>query len=65
MATIQRRRPRNVPHSFESQLAAGVDKLEAQAATMATGPARDKIRARIRDLQAAEQMNEWLSMPRR
>jgi hypothetical protein len=62
--TTQRRLPRNLPHSFEGQLTARIAKLEAQAAGMAPGPSQEKIRARIRELMTAGQMNEWLRLPR-
>ena len=60
MIMIQRRRRRNVPHSFENQLEAGIEKLEAQAASLVPGPAREEVRVRIRELQTAVKMNEWL-----
>jgi hypothetical protein len=62
MAT-QRRRPRNVPHSFEAQVAAWTARLEQQAESMVPGPARDDVEARIRELKTALQMNEWLRPP--
>jgi hypothetical protein len=61
--TIRRRRPRNVPHSFQDQLESRISKLQAQAAVIEPGPARDKIDAQVRELRTAEQMSEWLRAP--
>ena len=58
---MQRRR--SVPHSFEENLAAEKSKLEAQAAQLKPGPQRDGLLRKIRQLETALDMNEWLASP--
>jgi hypothetical protein len=58
---MQRRR--SVPHSFEENLAAEKAKLEAQVAQLKPGPQRDGLLRKIRQLETALHMNEWLTSP--
>ena len=58
---MQRRR--SVPHTFEENLAAEKAKLEAQVAKLKPGPQMDALREKIRQLETASHMNEWLSSP--
>ena len=58
---MQRRR--SIPHTFEDRIAAEKAKLEAQVAKLKTGPQMDALRKKIRQLETASHMNEWLSSP--
>jgi hypothetical protein len=58
---MQRRR--SVPHTFEENLAAEKAKLEAQVAQLKPGPQRDGLLRKIRQLETALHMNEWLTSP--
>ena len=58
---MQRRR--SVPHTFEENIAAEKAKLEAQVAKLKPGPQRDGLLKKIRQLETASHMNEWLSSP--
>jgi hypothetical protein len=59
---MQQRR-RSVPHTFEGQIAAEKAKLEAQVAELKAGPQMDTLLKKIRQLEAASHLNEWLSSP--
>jgi nitrate reductase cytochrome c-type subunit len=54
-------RKRSEPHTFEQRLAEQRLRLEAEAATLPHGAARDVIRKKIEQLQLAVDMNRWLS----
>lgn len=58
---MQRRR--SVPHTFEENIAAEKAKLEAQLAQLKHGPQMDAVRKKIRQLETASHMCEWLSSP--
>jgi U3 small nucleolar RNA-associated protein 14 len=58
---MQRRR--SAPHTFEENIAAEKAKLEAQVAKLKPGPKRDGLLKKIRQLETASHMNEWLSSP--
>jgi hypothetical protein len=58
---MQRRR--SVPHTFEENIAAEKAKLEAQIATLKPGPQREELLKKIRQLETASHMSEWLSSP--
>jgi len=58
---MQRRR--SVPHTFEDRIAAEKAKLEAQIVQLRPGPQMDEILKKIRQLETASHMNEWLSSP--
>jgi len=58
---MQRRR--SAPHTFEGNIAAEKAKLEAQLADLKPGPQMDALREKIRQLETASHMNEWLSSP--
>jgi hypothetical protein len=57
----QRRRSR--PHSFEHQLATEKARLKAQLANAPRGPERDVLVKKIRQIETASHINEWLSSP--
>jgi hypothetical protein len=50
-------------HTFEENIAAEKAKLEAQLATLKPGPQMDALRKKIRQLNTAADLNEWLSSP--
>jgi hypothetical protein len=56
-----KRRPTS--HSFEGQIAAEKSRLEAQAAGLPPGPEKDALLKRIRQLETASHLNEWLTSP--
>ena len=56
---MQRRR--SVPHTFEENIAAEKAKLEAQVAKLEPGPQMDGLLKKIRQLETASHMSEWLS----
>ena len=56
---MQRRR--SVPHTFEENIAAEKAKLEAQIAQLKPGPQMDAALKKIRQLETASHMSEWLS----
>jgi hypothetical protein len=58
---MQRRR--SAPHTFEDNIAAERAKLEAQLAELKPGPETDALRKKIRQLDTASHMSEWLSSP--
>jgi hypothetical protein len=58
---MQRRRSR--PHTFEDNIAAEKAKLEAQLAGLEPGPQMDAHLKKIRQLETASHMSEWLSSP--
>jgi hypothetical protein len=57
---MQRRR--SPAHSFEGRIAAEKAKLEEQAATLPPGPDKNRLLGKIRQLEAAASMNNWLSL---
>jgi hypothetical protein len=58
---MQRRR--SVLRTFEENIAAEKAKLEAQIAQLKPGPQMDAVRKKIRQLETASHMSEWLSSP--
>jgi hypothetical protein len=58
---MQRRR--SVPHTFEENIATEKAKLEAELATLRPGPQMDAIRKKIRQLDTAAHLSEWLTSP--
>jgi len=56
-------RRRSVPHTFEENLAAEKAKLEAQVAQLKPGHQRDGLLKKIRQLETASHISEWLSSP--
>lgn len=58
---MQRRR--SAPHSFEGQIAAEKKRLEEQLSGIAHGPQRDALVKKIRQLDTASHMNDWLQSP--
>ncbi|MET3839368.1 hypothetical protein ABIE49_001446 [Bradyrhizobium sp. OAE829] len=58
---MQRRR--SVPHTFEDRIAAEKARLEAQVAKLKPGPQKEVLLRKIRHLETASHINEWLSSP--
>jgi hypothetical protein len=58
---MQRRR--STPHTFEDNIAAERAKLEAELAKLKPGPQMVVLRKKIRQLDTAAHMSEWLSSP--
>jgi len=58
---MQRRR--SIPHNFEAKIAAEKARLEAQVANVPQGPLRDQLLKKIRQLEIAAHIDEWVSSP--
>jgi hypothetical protein len=58
---MQRRQ--SAPHTFAGNIAVERAKLEAELATLKPGPQMDAIRKKLRQLDTAAHLNEWLSSP--
>jgi hypothetical protein len=58
---MQRRR--STPHSFEDQIAAEKKRLEERIITTPHGAQRDVLVKKIRQLDTACHMNDWLRSP--
>jgi len=56
---MQRRR--FIPHTFEENIAAEKAELEAQVAKLKPGPQKDALLRKIRQLDTAAHISEWLS----
>jgi hypothetical protein len=57
------KRTRSLPHSFEGQIAAEKTRLEEQIATLPHGPEKERLRQKIRQLDTASHLSEWLHSP--
>jgi hypothetical protein len=58
---MQRRR--SAPHTFEDRIAAEKARLEAEVTKLKPGPQKDVLLRKIRQLETASHINEWLSSP--
>jgi hypothetical protein len=58
-----KRRRRSQPHNFADNIAAEKAKLEAQLVNLKSGPEMDAIRKKIRQLETASHMSDWLNSP--
>ena len=58
---MQRRR--STAHTFEDRIAAEKARLEAQVARLRDSPKKDELLEKIRQLETASHINEWLSSP--
>jgi hypothetical protein len=56
---MQRRR--SIPHTFEKKIAAEKARAEAQAAKLKPGPQKELLLRKIRQLDTAAHVSEWLS----
>jgi hypothetical protein len=51
------------PRSFEDQIASEKAHLTEQAAKLSHGPQKDRLLRKIRQLDTASHLSEWLSSP--
>jgi hypothetical protein len=58
---MQRRRSRD--HTFEQNIAVQKAKAEAELAKLEPGPQKDALLNRIRQLETASNISNWLSSP--
>jgi hypothetical protein len=58
---MRRRRFRH--QTFEQNLAAAKARTEAQVAALKPGPQRDALLKKIRQLETAARISDWLSSP--
>jgi hypothetical protein len=58
---MQRRR--SAPHTFDENIAAEKDRCEQQLASTPQGPQRDALVKKIRQLNTASHMSDWLKSP--
>ena len=57
-------RRRSTPHTFEDRIEAEIARLEVKLARLRRkGPKQDELLNKIRQLETAAQINEWLSTP--
>jgi hypothetical protein len=56
-------RRRSVPHTFEENIAAEKAKLEAQLTNLRPGPEMDALKKKLRQLDTAAHMSDWLKSP--
>jgi hypothetical protein len=54
------KRRRSVPHTFEENIAAEKVRCAEQLANAPLGPQRDALLRKIRQLETASHMNDWL-----
>jgi hypothetical protein len=58
---MQRRQ--SIPHTFEENITAEKARLEAQVAKLEPGPQKVALLRKIRQLDTAARISEWLSSP--
>jgi hypothetical protein len=58
---MQRRR--SISRTFEDRIAAEKVRLEKQAAKLPHGPQKDALLKKLRQLETASHINEWLTSP--
>lgn len=56
-------RHQSTPHSFEARLAGEEKRLQEKAATLPHGAEKEIILQKIRQVDTASQVNEWISSP--
>ncbi len=57
------KRNRSKPHSFEGRLAEQAVNLKTQADSLPPGPQRDELLRKLRQIDIAAHINEWLQSP--
>jgi hypothetical protein len=57
-------RLRSEPHSFDEKLQAERARLEAAFENIEPGPQRDLLERKLRQIETASHINEWLSSSR-
>ncbi|WFU43062.1 hypothetical protein QA640_11775 [Bradyrhizobium sp. CB82] len=56
-------RRRSQPHSFDEKLSAEKARLEAVFENVEPGPQRDLLERKLRQIETASNINEWLTSP--
>lgn len=56
-------RRRSDPHTFEGNISAQKELLEAEAKLLPHGPEKEKLLRKISQLNTAAHINDWLSSP--
>jgi hypothetical protein len=56
-------RHRAVPRAFKDRIATEKARVEAQLAEVPHGPERDALFKKIRQLETATRINDWLASP--
>ena len=56
-------RQRSILHAFEENVAVEKARLEAQVARLPPGSQRDELLKKIRQLETASHISEWLNSP--
>lgn len=56
-------RQRSMPATFDNKIAAEKTRLEAQAAKLRHGPEKEMLLRKLRQLETASHMSEWLKSP--
>jgi hypothetical protein len=54
---------RSESQAFDGQIAAEKSRLESEAALLGHGPDKEKLLKKIRQLDTASHMGDWLSSP--
>jgi hypothetical protein len=57
------RRRRSRPHTFEENITAEKARLEELASALPNGPSKERILAKIRQLETASRVSQWLTSP--
>jgi hypothetical protein len=53
----------SIPGSFNARIAEEKKRLEAEATRIKTGPAHNEVMKKLRQLDVAAHLNEWMSSP--
>ena len=56
-------RSRSHPHTFQERLAEQKSRLEKKAATLEPGPERDDVLQKVRQIDTAASITDWLNSP--
>jgi hypothetical protein len=57
------KRNRATPHSFDDRIAKEKARVQAQLANIGHGPEREALTVKIRQLDTASHLNQWLTSP--
>jgi hypothetical protein len=58
-----KKRHRSEPHSFEGRIEEEKNRLQEQADLLPRGPPKETVFEKIRQLDTANDMNDWLCSP--
>jgi hypothetical protein len=53
----------SIVHTLEDQISAEKKRLEEQFELLPQGPVKDQLRRKIRQLETASHINDWLTSP--